>query len=167
MVIESVDWQVQACRKCLQTPEPVWPGSRELEELLDDVASRAKEAMVPKPSGKKRKSSVYKDKDKERPISDPSQGHQSRSLTDSPVPQYAENQWQSQSVSPPEKRQRMFEVSDSHTPSNEDEPAQGSQVYYSMYPMTTPMTSQAPRSPPGQCPRMIWYSTLGESPLMD
>lgn len=103
VVIESVDWQVQACRSCLQTLEPIWPGSKELKELLDDVASRAKEAMVPKTSGKKRKSFAYNDKDKERPISHPSQGHQSRSLTDSPVPHHAENQWQSQSVSPPEK----------------------------------------------------------------
>lgn len=77
-IIEAVDWQAEACRRCLQTLEPVWPGSKKLKELLNDVASRAKEAMVPKPSGKKRKSSAYKDKDKERPIPHPSQGHQSR-----------------------------------------------------------------------------------------
>lgn len=41
VVIEAVDWQVLACRKCLQTLEPVWPGSKKLKELLNDVASRA------------------------------------------------------------------------------------------------------------------------------
>ncbi|KGB77022.1 hypothetical protein I307_05976 [Cryptococcus deuterogattii 99/473] len=72
--------------------------------------------------------------------------------TDSPVPQHAENQWQSQSVSPPEKRQRIFEVSDTHTPSNVDEPAQGSQAYYSMYPLTTPTRSQAAHHLTGPMP---------------
>lgn len=45
-IIEAVDWQAEACRRCLQTLEPVWPGSKKLKELLNDVASRAKEAMV-------------------------------------------------------------------------------------------------------------------------
>lgn len=41
VVIEAVDWQALACRKCLQTLEPVWPGSKKLKELLNDVASHA------------------------------------------------------------------------------------------------------------------------------
>lgn len=113
--------------------------------------------MVPKPSGKKRKPSAYKDKDKERPVPHPSQDHQSRLSTDS----NAENQWQSQPVSPPEKRQRMFEVSDTRTPSNEDEPAQDSQAYYSMYPMTMPIMSQAPHQLTGPMPTYDMVFDLG------
>lgn len=143
VVIEAVGSQVEACRKCLQALEPVWPGSKKLKELLNDVASRAKEVMVSKSSDKKRKSSAHKDKDRERQMLHPSQNHQSRPSTDSPIPQHAENQWPSHSVSPPEKRQRVFELSDTRTASNEDEPAQNPQAYYSVYPMTTPITSQA------------------------
>lgn len=62
---KTVDWQVRACRKCVQTLEPVWPDLKKLKESLNDVASRAKEAMIPNPSGKKRKSSAYKDKQRE------------------------------------------------------------------------------------------------------
>ncbi|OXM77362.1 hypothetical protein C364_04919 [Cryptococcus neoformans Bt63] len=143
VVIEAVGSQVEACRKCLQALEPVWPGSKKLKELLNDVASRAKEVMVSKPSGKKRKSSAYREMDRERPMLQRSQGHQSRASTDSPIPQHAENQWQSHSVLPSEKKQRVYEVSDTRTASNEDEPAQNPQAYYSVYPMTAP-TSQAP-----------------------
>ncbi|KIR51450.1 hypothetical protein I315_06149 [Cryptococcus gattii Ru294] len=60
-----------------------------------------------------------------------------------------------------QKRQRMFEVSDTRTPSNEDEPAQGSQAYYSMYPMTTPTTSQARHQPTGPMPTYDMVFDLG------
>ncbi|WWD03563.1 hypothetical protein V865_001617 [Kwoniella europaea PYCC6329] len=59
LVIETVGSHVESCRRTLQTLEPVWPGSRKLKELLNDVASRAKEvgqvSKVNNPKSKKRK----------------------------------------------------------------------------------------------------------------
>ncbi len=62
MVVEAVDSQVESCRRSLQALEPVWPGSKKLKELLNDVQARAKEVVVaanasPTQSTKKRKSS--------------------------------------------------------------------------------------------------------------
>nr|XP_019044249.1 hypothetical protein I302_07532 [Kwoniella bestiolae CBS 10118]OCF23179.1 hypothetical protein I302_07532 [Kwoniella bestiolae CBS 10118] len=59
LVIETVGSHVESCRRTLQCLEPVWPGSRKLKELLNDVASRAKEvaqvSKVNNPRSKKRK----------------------------------------------------------------------------------------------------------------
>lgn len=55
----------------------------------------------------------------------------------------------------------MFEVSDTRTPSNEDEPAQDSQAYYSMYPMTMPIMSQAPHQLTGPMPMYDMVFDLG------
>ncbi|WVR00192.1 hypothetical protein IAU59_007334 [Kwoniella sp. CBS 9459] len=60
VVIEAVGSHVESCRRSLQALEPVWPGSRKLKELLNDVASRAKEvatstSKTPLRTGKKRK----------------------------------------------------------------------------------------------------------------
>lgn len=52
---------MESCRKSLQAMEPVWPGSRKLKELLNDVEKRAKEVVVtadPARLGKKRKPSA-------------------------------------------------------------------------------------------------------------
>lgn len=45
VVIEAVGSKVQSCRRALQDLEPVWPGSKKLRELLDDVENRAKEVV--------------------------------------------------------------------------------------------------------------------------
>lgn len=54
VVIEAVAGKVQSCRRALQDLEPVWPGSKKLRELLDDVENRAKEVVH---DPKKRKNS--------------------------------------------------------------------------------------------------------------
>nr|XP_019010220.1 uncharacterized protein I206_04688 [Kwoniella pini CBS 10737]OCF49001.1 hypothetical protein I206_04688 [Kwoniella pini CBS 10737] len=56
LVIETVGSHVESCRRTLQSLEPVWPGSRKLKELLNDVASRAKEvAQTTKVNSKSKK----------------------------------------------------------------------------------------------------------------
>ncbi|OCF44614.1 hypothetical protein I317_01501 [Kwoniella heveanensis CBS 569] len=146
VVIEAVGSHVESCRRSLQALEPVWPGSRKLKELLNDVASRAKEvatvtsktAMRP---GKKRKtapsastSADGKNGNGQGPISGSSGGqmrpppsrHQSQSVSPSrpattPLASGQQGSWQgggfSASANPnPEKRQRMYETSDTRTP---------------------------------------------------
>jgi hypothetical protein len=67
VVIEAVGAKVQSCRRALQDLEPVWPGSRKLKELLNDVETRAKEVVhdpkkrkFPSPDKKPRQSSIDK-----------------------------------------------------------------------------------------------------------
>lgn len=61
VVVDAVGSSVESCRRSLQALEPVWPGSRKLKELLNDVEARAKDVvvatMVP-PTTKKRKASA-------------------------------------------------------------------------------------------------------------
>jgi hypothetical protein len=45
VVIEAVASKVESCRRALQDLEPVWPGSKKLKELLNDVENRAKEVV--------------------------------------------------------------------------------------------------------------------------
>ena len=54
VVVNAVASQVEECRRALQALEPVWPGSRKLKQLLEDVVNRAKD-VVADPSRKKRK----------------------------------------------------------------------------------------------------------------
>jgi hypothetical protein len=67
VVIEAVGAKVQSCRRALQDLEPVWPGSKKLKELLNDVENRAKEVVhdpkkrkFPIPEKKARQSSFGK-----------------------------------------------------------------------------------------------------------
>jgi len=46
VVVDAVGSHVESCRKSLQALEPVWPGSRKLKELLNDVELRAKQVVV-------------------------------------------------------------------------------------------------------------------------
>jgi hypothetical protein len=63
VIVDAVGGQVESCRRSLQAMEPVWPGSRKLKDLLNDVERKAKEvAVVGKEvnkAGKKRKSSGH------------------------------------------------------------------------------------------------------------
>lgn len=61
VVVDAVESQVESCRRSLQALEPVWPGSRKLKELLNDVEGRTKEVVAqPEGSMRKRKSSPSK-----------------------------------------------------------------------------------------------------------
>jgi hypothetical protein len=64
VVIEAVGSKVESCRRALQDLEPVWPGSKKLKELLNDIENRAKEVVHdPKkrqlPSSDKKRQSSY------------------------------------------------------------------------------------------------------------
>ena len=65
VVVDAVGSHVESCRKSLQALEPVWPGSRKLKDLLNEVEVKAKEVVVavktsPGRSTTKRKSSPLK-----------------------------------------------------------------------------------------------------------
>lgn len=62
VVIDAVGSHVESCRQSLFALEPVWPGSRKLKELLNDVEGRTKDVLVaarPRRPSKKRKSSSH------------------------------------------------------------------------------------------------------------
>ncbi|WVQ73053.1 hypothetical protein IAR50_002616 [Cryptococcus sp. DSM 104548] len=153
VVMEAVGSQVEAARRCLQALEPIWPGSRKLKELLNDVASRAKEVVThpppADPRGKKRKSSSGKEKQMPPPLHTPS-----GKSTPSPVlPQLHAPAWNSSQVpGPGQKRQRVYELSDARTPAREDDvpplSASSSQAYYPLPTYHLPTPSGAPASLP-------------------
>ncbi|WVR07769.1 hypothetical protein IAU60_004812 [Kwoniella sp. DSM 27419] len=131
VVMEAVGSHVESCRRSLQALEPVWPGSRKLKELLVDVANRAKEVATSaaKPSlktGKKRKATMPDRRDSAansesglmRPPASRTQSH-SASPTRSGASQSARHPLSAAYPTSldrnPEKRQRMYETSDTRT----------------------------------------------------
>ncbi|KAK8853127.1 hypothetical protein IAR55_003828 [Kwoniella newhampshirensis] len=175
IVIETVGSHVEACRRCLQALEPVWPGARKLKELLNDAASRAREVVIvkqnPKPGvGKKRKSTASESQSRAsasqsthpRPMPPPAsrgQPRQTISSSTSPAPAQgaAPQQWQSHPVPPDsEKRQRLYETSDTRTLVRDDESTSNQQypTYYTTAPpyassIPTPNSGAPPSSTPG------------------
>ncbi|WVN84929.1 uncharacterized protein L203_100065 [Cryptococcus depauperatus CBS 7841] len=153
VVIEAVGSQVEACRRCLQALEPVWPGAKKMKKLLNDVASRAKEVVVdPNVSSKKRK--LHREKDKAS-MAPPFHGPQPHPSTSSPTLHQTQQGWHpnphsqaqghshSSSLPPPDKRQRLYEVSDTRTTPQDDDVFVSSQstpqtAYYPVYPISTP-----------------------------
>ncbi|ODN81564.1 hypothetical protein L202_01979 [Cryptococcus amylolentus CBS 6039] len=153
VVMEAVGSQVEAARRCLQALEPIWPGSRKLKELLNDVSSRAKEVITHPPPvdsrGKKRKSSSGK----ERQMPPPLHTLQGKSTPSPVIPQLHMPAWQSSQVpGPAEKRQRLYELSDARTPAREDDvpplSASSSQAYYPLPAYHLPATPAGQSSLP-------------------
>ncbi|WVQ84324.1 hypothetical protein IAT38_006476 [Cryptococcus sp. DSM 104549] len=153
VIVEAVSSQVDACRRCLQALEPVWPGSRKLKELLNDVSNRAKEvvhvaAVAPK-AAKKRKSTApdggrSRGGDKDRQMPPPTYGPQPLTMPAGPsLPQSTMGHWTSYVPTGSDKRQRVYETSDSRTLSRDEEPSSAGshQAYYPTAHYTNPMSA--------------------------
>ncbi|WWD19542.1 hypothetical protein CI109_104003 [Kwoniella shandongensis] len=154
VVIETVGTHVEACRRSLQALEPVWPGARKLKDLLNDAAARARDVVAVKQNprtvvGKKRKSTpgdhpvrglVLQPTSQRSPMAPPTshgpRGSHSTSSSPSPAVPQGGNGQQWQSYSNPansEKRQRLYETSDTRTLVGADDitPTQQYPPYYS------------------------------------